>query len=135
MTLSPEDRQAIIDYRIERSDTAFKEAQYVALGGYWNLTANRLYYSVFYICEALLLDNQITTSSHAGISRMMSLHFVKTGKLKKEEGELLGRLFRMRQTGDYDDLSDWREEEIMPMFPLVENLISKIRSLITSSRL
>lgn len=131
MTLSPEDRQAIIDYRIERSNTAFREAQYVALGGYWNLTANRLYYAVFYICEALLLNNQIATTSHAGISRMMSLHFVKTGKLKKEEGELLGRLFRMRQTGDYDDLSDWREEEIMPMFPLVENLISKIHSLIT----
>ena len=131
MTLSPEDRQAIIDYRIERSYTAFQEAKYVALGGYWNLTANRLYYAAFYICEAVLLDNQIATSSHAGISRMMSLHFVKTGKLEKEEGELLGRLFRMRQTGDYDDLSDWKEEEIMPMFPLVENLISKIRSLIT----
>ena len=62
---------------------------------------------------------------------MMSLHFVKTDKLEKEEGEPLGRLFRMRQTGDYDDLSDWKEEEIMPMFPLVENLTSKIRSLIT----
>lgn len=130
MTLTPEDRQAVIDYRIERSQMAFKEAQYVAYGKFWNLTANRLYYSAFYICEALLLSNQITTSSHAGVSRMMNLHYVKTGKLEKEEGELLGRLFRMRQTGDYDDLSDWTEAEIMPLFPFVQQLINKIRSLI-----
>ncbi|MDE6685367.1 MAG: HEPN domain-containing protein [Duncaniella sp.] len=130
MTLSPEDRQAVIDYRIERSLAAFKEAQYVAKGYFWNLTANRLYYAVFYMCEALLLSNQITTSSHAGVSRMMSLHFVRTGKLQKEEGELLGRLFRMRQTGDYDDLSDWTEDEIMPLFPKVEELIHKIKSLV-----
>lgn len=130
MTLSSEDRQAIIDYRIERSYSAFKEAEYVAKGHFWNLTANRLYYSVFYICEALLLSNQITTNSHAGVSRMMSLHFVRTGKLQKREGELLGRLFRMRQTGDYDDLSDWTEEEIMPLFTPVEDLINRIESLI-----
>ena len=61
---------------------------------------------------------------------MMSLHFVRTGKLQKEEGELLGRLFRMRQTGDYDDLSDWTEDEIMPLFPKVEELIHKIKSLV-----
>lgn len=130
MTLSSEDRQAVIDYRIERSCAAFKEAQYVAQGCFWNLTANRLYYAVFYICEALLLSNQINTNSHAGVSRMMNLHFVRTGKLQKREGELLGRLFRMRQTGDYDDLSDWTEEEIMPLFVPVEELIDKIKSLI-----
>ena len=130
MTLSSEDRQAVIDYRIERSYAAFNEAQYVAQGRFWNLTANRLYYAVFYICEALLLSNQINTNSHAGVSRMMNLHFVRTGKLQKREGELLGRLFRMRQTGDYDDLSDWTEEEIMPLFKPVEELINKIKTLI-----
>ncbi|MDE5750735.1 MAG: HEPN domain-containing protein [Duncaniella sp.] len=130
MTLTPEDRAAIIEYRKERSLVALREAEYVAKGGFWNLAANRLYYSAFYMCEALLLANQISTNSHAGVSRMMNLHFVKTGKLSLEEGSLLGRLFRMRQTGDYDDLSDWQESEIMPMFPLVEKLINKIEALI-----
>lgn len=131
MTLTPDDRKAVIDYRIERAHTSLKEARYVAQGKFWNLAANRLYYAAFYICEALLLNNSIATNSHAGVGRMMNLHFVRTGKLIKEEGDLLGRLFRMRQTGDYDDLSDWREEEIMPLFPKVENLIDKIQSLIS----
>lgn len=130
MTLTPDDRTAIIEYRIERSHKALEEAEYVARGGFWNLAANRLYYSAFYICEALLLKNQIATTSHAGVSRMMNMHFVRTGKIDVEDGRLLGNLFRMRQTGDYDDLSDWSEDEIRPIFPKVLNLLSKIEKLI-----
>lgn len=130
MTLTPEDRAAITEYRIERSHKVFEEAQYVANGGFWNLAANRLYYSAFYMCEALLLKNRITTNSHAGVSRMINLHFIRTGKLDMADGRLLGNLFRMRQTGDYDDLSDWSEDEIRPIFPQVQNLLIKIEKLI-----
>lgn len=132
MTLTDEERKAIIDYRIERAETSLKEAEFVATGGFWNLVANRLYYTAFYISEALLLKNKISTSTHAGVVRMMSLHYVKTGILTSEEGSLLGQLFRMRQTGDYDDLTDWSEGEIRPMFPLVRDLLSKIKSIIES---
>lgn len=130
MTLSDEERQAIIGYRIERSDATMNEAEYVCAGGFWNLTANRLYYATFYICEALLLQNKISSNTHAGVIRMMNLHFVRNGILSQEDGALLGRLFRMRQTGDYDDLSDWTGEEIRPMIEVVKSLISKIKGLI-----
>ena len=131
MTLTPEDRQAIIDYRIERSHATMKEVEFIVTGKFWNLAANRLYYSVFYICEALLLSRKLAASSHAGVSRMMHLHFIRTGKLTEEEGALLGRLFRMRQTGDYDDLWDWTERDILPLVPETKQLISKIESLIS----
>lgn len=133
MTLTDEERKAIIEYRIERSETSFKEAEFVSTGNFWNLAANRLYYAAFYMCEALLLKNKITTSSHAGVIRMMSLHFVRTGIISLDEGTLLGRLFRMRQTGDYDDLTDWNEQEIKPMFPTVKKLLEKLHSLICDS--
>lgn len=133
MIPSVEDRQAIIEYRKERSYQALKEAEYVAKGGFWNLTANRLYYSALYMCMALLISEGISASTHEGVSRMMNLFFIKTGKLRKEEGKLLGKLFRMRKTGDYDDLSDWEEEEILPLFPKVKELVDKICSLIILS--
>ncbi len=132
MTLTPEDRQAIIDYRIERSHNTIKEVEFIISGKFWNLAANRLYYSVFYICEALLLSRKLAASSHTGVSRMMNLHFIRSGKLTEEEGALLGRLFRMRQTGDYDDLWDWTEQDILPMVPATKKLISKIESIITN---
>lgn len=131
MTLNPEDRQAIIDYRKDRSYQALKEAEYVAKGKFWNLAANRLYYSALYMCMALLISNGITATTHEGVARMMNLHFIKTGKLDREDGRLLGKLFRMRKTGDYDDLSDWDEYEILPLFPKAKELVDKIKSLIT----
>ena len=130
MIKNPEDRQAIIDYHIERSHQAFKEAEYVAKGQFWNLAANRLYYSALYMCMALLISNGLTPATHEGVSRMMSLHFIKTGKLNKSDGKLLGKLFRMRKTGDYDDLTDWDEDEINPIFPEARKLIAKIEALI-----
>ena len=132
MTLTTEDRQAIIEYRIERAHNTMKEVEFIITGKFWNLAANRLYYSVFYICEALLLSRQISASSHTGVSRMMHLHFIKNGILNEEEGALLGRLFRMRQTGDYDDLWDWTERDILPMISETKHLMSKIESLIFS---
>lgn len=84
----------------------------------------------FYICEALLLKNKITASTHTGVSRMINLHFVKTGILDKEDAALLGDVFRMRQTGDYDDLTDWREEQILPIIPKVSSLVEKIKKII-----
>lgn len=134
MISNAEDRQAIIDYRKERSHQAFKEAEYVAKGDFWNLAANRLYYSALYMCMALLISNGISASTHEGVSRMMNLYFIKTGKLDKEDGKLLGRLFRMRKTGDYDDLSDWDEDEILPLFPKAKELVEKISSLIQGSK-
>lgn len=39
MTLSPIDRQAIIDYRLEKGLKTLAEAKYVANGNFWSLTA------------------------------------------------------------------------------------------------
>ena len=131
MIPSPEDRQALIEYRKERAYLSLKEAEYVTGGNFWNLAANRLYYSAFYICIALLISEGLSATTHEGVSRMMNLHFIKTGKLNKEDGKLLGQLFRMRKTGDYDDLTDWTAEEIQPLFPKTRNLVDKIANLIS----
>ena len=98
MTLSNDDRKAIIQYRIERAKNTMIKVDYVIKGKFWNLAANRLYYALFYMCEALLLKNKISASTHTGVNRMIGVHFVKTGKLNKEDSRLIGEVFRMRQT-------------------------------------
>lgn len=130
MTLSPTDRQAIIDYRLEKGLQTLAEANYVAAGNFWSLAANRLYYSTFYICEALLIKNRIEATTHAGVSRMINLHYVRTGILSADDGYLLKTLFRMRQTGDYDDLTDWEEKDVAPIIPQAQELIKRLMDLV-----
>ena len=61
---------------------------------------------------------------------MIHLHYVKTGKLSKEDGSLMGKLFTMRHTGDYDDIFDWNEEDAKEFLPLTEALLKKMLSLL-----
>ncbi len=130
MTLSPLERKAIVTYRIEKSRSTLEEVKAVANLGYWSLAANRLYYAAYYACVALLINQGIEASTHKGAIRMINFQFVKDGLLTKEDSQLLGRLFQMRQTGDYDDLFDWTEQDISPLIPMVSDLINRIDVLI-----
>ncbi len=77
MTLSPEERAAIVAYRIEKAHETFKEAIAVNNLGYWSLAANRLYYAAYYASVAILIKNGIESNSHKGVIRMIGLYFVK----------------------------------------------------------
>lgn len=130
MTLIPEERSAIVAYRIEKANDTIKEAKAVGSLGYWSLAANRLYYAAYYASVALLIDRGIEASTHKGAIRMIGFSFVKEGILIPEDSQLLGRLFSMRQTGDYEDLFDWKEQDVAPLIPKVEDYINRISLLI-----
>lgn len=36
----------------------------------------------------------------------------------------------MRQSGDYDDLFDWEEDDVLPIISKVESLLQKMESFI-----
>lgn len=130
MSLSPEEIKAIINYRLEKSAQALKEAKDNASLGNWNLVVNRLYYTVFYIAVALLLKNNSMPKSHNGTYQLFNKDFIATGKLSKEEGRIYRKLFSMRNTGDYDDFFDWEEEEVRPMIAETENLLNTLKNLL-----
>lgn len=114
MNLTKEERVAMTQYRIERALESLVEAQDNA-------------------ASALLLSNAITPTTHAGVNRMMHLHYVRTGRLTRNEGKLLNDLFSMRQTGDYDDIFDWTQDQVEPIIPETKALVEKIISIIDIS--
>lgn len=98
--------------------------------GYWSLAANRLYYAAYYASVALLIHNGIDASTHRGVIRMISSQFVKNNILTVEDAKLLGRLFTMRQSGDYEDMFDWEESDVTPLILKVEEYVNRITRLI-----
>lgn len=61
---------------------------------------------------------------------MIGMHFVKDGTLNLEDSKLMKRLFMMRQSGDYDDMFDWSEEDVLPIIEPTRQLVAKIKSLL-----
>lgn len=58
--------------------------------------------------------------------------YVLPGILPVSDAKLLSKLFSMRQSGDYDDLFDWEEEDVLPLIPQVEDFIVRVKKLIFS---
>ncbi len=132
MTLKPEEREAIVAYRMEKAMAALEEAEAVGELGYWSLAANRLYYAAYYASVALLIYKGYETATHKGAIRMIGQTVVKDNLLTVDDSRLLGRLFSMRQTGDYEDLFDWEEEDVTPLIPKVKDYIDRISAIIFS---
>ena len=87
-TLDEQSRWSLVRYRIERADETIDEAKLLASDGHFNAAMSRLYYACFYAASALLVAHGISTSSHAGVKTMLSLHFVSKDLLAKEHGKI-----------------------------------------------
>lgn len=133
MSLSEEERYALVCYRIEKARTTLNQVKNIVSTGYWDMIANRLYYAAYYAVSALLLQSGYSVQTHHGIIQMLGLHFIKTGIIDKEFGSLYGQLFSLRQTGDYGDTFGLTEKQVLPLLPQTEELIEAIASLIDNN--
>lgn len=119
----------LIKYRLDRAFETLEEADYTAKGGYFNAAVNRLYYACYYAASALMLANDLTSASHKGIKVLLSLHFVKPGKLDPKYGRIYQQLFENRQSGDYEDFVYCDLELFNELRPQAEDFVKKIQSI------
>ncbi|MBQ6155660.1 MAG: HEPN domain-containing protein [Bacteroidales bacterium] len=131
MSLSNEERQAVVKHRFEKSHKTFSQVQNIVPMGYWEIVANRLYYAAFYAVSALLIHKGLTAQTHHGVMHLFGLHFIKTGLVDNRFGTLYGRLFSLRQTGDYSDTFDLTEEDVTPLIIPTGELIDVIEEMIS----
>ncbi len=130
--MTNEEQNEYVKYRIESAQKTFDAAKILADNGFWNSTVNRLYYALFYAVNALLVLNGIQTKSHSATKSQFSLLFVKTGKFDKKYGRLLSELFDWRQKGDYENVFDYDNESVKPLFGPVAEMIDLIEEEIKS---
>jgi uncharacterized protein len=126
------EKRDYINYRLESSRKTFEAARILAENGYWNSAVNRLYYALFYSVSALLFFHDIPVKKHSTIKSQFSQYFIKPGKFDKKYGQLLSELFDWRQKADYDNIFDYDEKSVLPLFKPVEEMMDLIRYTIMS---
>jgi uncharacterized protein (UPF0332 family) len=119
-----------INYRIDKAKRSLEDAKLLAANYSWSNCINRLYYTCYYSVSALLLKNDLSAQTHAGIKTQFNLLFVKTGILPKEYGKLYANLMDLRQKGDYGDMFDFDREAVEPLLKPVEDFMNDIIALI-----
>lgn len=132
--MNEDERREYVRYRLESALTTFDAARVLAENGFWNSAVNRLYYSLFYAVNALLVLYGIQTKSHSAVKSKFSEYFVKTRKFDKKYGRLLSELYDWRQRGDYENIFEYNRESVMPLFGSVREMIKRIEDEIHKTR-
>ena len=125
-TLTDKERNQLVAYRLQRAKDTLLEADNLINNNFYNAAINRLYYACYYAVIALLIKYNISAQTHQGVKNMLSLHFVASGKINKQQAIFYSRLFNDRISCDYDDFVQYNHEMITLIRPQAETFISAI---------
>jgi uncharacterized protein (UPF0332 family) len=123
-------REDYVKYRINLAKETLDAAKDLAEKDHWISVMNRLYYVCYYSISALLYENNIIATTHSGVKRQFSKHFIMTGKIDKSLGKVFAKVFDLRQKGDFGDFFDLDKEQTLPYFEPVEKLLKTIETLL-----
>jgi uncharacterized protein (UPF0332 family) len=119
-----------ITANLQRAETNLHAAKDLLDKEYFDIAAARAYYAAFYAASALLLSQDIDTNKHSGVIALIHQHFVKTGKLDKEQGKSLNWLFEIRGVGDYGVSIHVASSEAYLAVQVAEKFLRSVRQIL-----
>ena len=121
MALSEIEREDLVKYRLDKAYETLNEVSVHIENKFYRTAANRLYYACFYAATALLISDGYETHTHYGVKTLLGLHYIKEKKIDDSLGNVFRELFDLRQTGDYEDWIDIKEQDIAKLIEPAEN--------------
>ncbi|MDO8684645.1 MAG: HEPN domain-containing protein [Armatimonadota bacterium] len=122
-------KPAEIEYarlRLESAQETLSEARLLLNSGFLKGTVNRIYYACFYAVNALLFSEGLSSSKHGGVISLFNRYFIKTGRLPGDMGKLYGKIFEMRQEGDYEETTKFDQHEVEDLLSYAQSFIEQI---------
>ena len=116
------------EYRLQKAQVTLKAARLMMNNELYDSALNRLYYSVFYAANALLVKNGVNVKSHEYVYNKFNEMFINTDLIPGKFGNLYNELYKKRQTVDYQDLFDFDYDTIDHLFEPVEGFIKLIQT-------
>lgn len=126
MKLTDEERRILVNLEYEKAVALLAQAEGNAGIGFWDVVANRLYYSVFHAVSALLINDGHKVGTHKGAILMFGQHYVKEGIFPIKDAKLYSQLQTMREKGDYNCAYQTSEDEMRPLIEPVREFIGRV---------
>ncbi len=87
---------------------------------------NRIYYSMFYMLQALSLKYQFESSKHAQLLGWFNKTFIHTKKIEVKFSKILTKGYNLRTKGDYATIYDLDKQELLQMFGEMNEFVREI---------
>jgi uncharacterized protein (UPF0332 family) len=112
---------------IEKSEQSISAAELLMKEGFFDFSAGRAYYAMFYAIEALLLSREQSFSKHSAVIAAFGKEFVKSGIFDSRFHHYILNAFDLRNAGDYGVLHAVSEEKAWQTIRQGHELISAIK--------
>jgi len=110
------EKAELIELRLNRAEESFEMIKLCVEEKFWNSAATHLYYTCFYLIQALFAEKELGVKTHRGLKLIFAQHFINTQQIDPHWGKLLSKLFALRQMSDYGDISTLMVSDILPLF-------------------
>jgi uncharacterized protein (UPF0332 family) len=108
---------------LEKAVRSLRTAEKILKDGEVDFAGSRAYYSMFYVAEALLLQRDLSFSSHSAVTSNFGKEFAKTGTLNPKFHTYLIKAQDRRNIGDYAIGKHLTEEEVREMLSWAKEFI------------
>jgi len=128
--IDEESRTNLIAYRIEQALSTSQEARILLENNLFRGAVNRMYYSMFYMLQALSLKHQFESSKHAQLIGWFNKNFIHTGLIEIKFSKIITRAYNLRTKGDYATVFVPEKEEILKMYEDMEEFIQRVKTIL-----
>ena len=122
----------IVRYWWGRAQESLEAAKRELAAGAAIFAMNRAYYALFYAVSALLLEEGRQFKKHSGVRSAFNREIIKTGRMKKNHGDLYNEIFDDRQEGDYIEFTKFDAQYVQEKIDGCEKFLAALRPLIKS---
>jgi len=79
-----------IENYLNLAQEELEAAELLLENDHYRALISRAYYAIYYATQAVLISEDINTSTNKGLIKLFRLHFIKTSKLSNELSVILG---------------------------------------------
>lgn len=124
--MTSEEKKVLITYRLERATESIKAAELMFTNKMFIPAMNRIYYSMFYAVQALLVLEDKVFGKHGQVKGYFNKKYIKEKIFPNEYGKLYNSVFAYRQKFDYVDLITPDEKLIIENIQKAHEFINTI---------
>ena len=93
----------LVKYRLESAKERLKSSKLLLDAGQYKDSIGRSYYAIFSAVRAVLAENKVDFSKHAGVIAYFQKEYIKTNLFDVKYSKILQNAFQIRNICDYDD--------------------------------
>lgn len=99
------------DDLLAKARESLEEAEVLLSTSHYGTAAQRAYFAMFYVAEALLLRKDLSFSKHSGVISAFGRDLVKSGEVPEKFHRFLIHAYEVRQAADYGSFREVGKKE------------------------